>query len=116
MSLRVTALLDTGATGTGIRADLVEALALQPKGQRRIVTANGMIWAAEVLFRIGFLAGDYDQPGFDAEAQQPYVLEKHVTGFELQRGFDYAMLVGMDVLGQCDLHVLRNGKAELALP
>ncbi len=109
------ALLDTGATGTGVRADIVEALGLPPKGQRRVGTANGMIWATELPFRIGFVTGDHRIAPFDPETQQPYVLDRHVSGFELQRGFDYAVLVGMDVLGQCDLHILRDGTAELTI-
>lgn len=48
-SVRIDGLLDTGATGTGIRRDIAERLRLRPKGQRRVNTANGLINAVEYL-------------------------------------------------------------------
>lgn len=114
--IRVTGLLDTGATGTGVREDVANALGLRPKGQRRILTANGVIFCPEVMFRIGFVAGDYNEPGFDAEIHAPYVLEKHVAGYQMMGNFSYGALIGMDVLGQMDLEILRGGTASLVLP
>lgn len=115
-NVRTTGLLDTGATATGIRADIADRLSLRAKGQRRVETANGQIWANEYFFRIGFILGDYRDPGFDADSVHPYVLEADVVGFELQRGFAYPLLIGMDVIGRCDLGVLHDGNAQLVLP
>ena len=114
--IRTEGLLDTGATGTGIRRDLAERLGLRAKGQRRVHTANGVIFAAEFLCRIGFICGDLDAWADGAEHLQPHVLERHILGFELQTGFAYPLLIGMDVIGQCDLALSRTGRAKLTLP
>lgn len=39
--------------------------------------------AAEYLVRIGFVCGDYREPDFYPERQQPYVLDQEIMGFEL---------------------------------
>lgn len=67
-----------------MREDVVRALGLLPKGKRRVSTANGEVWCREVLFRIGFIVGDYESSGFDPEPLLPHVLDKHVSGYELQ--------------------------------
>jgi Aspartyl protease len=115
LSIRTMGLIDTGATGTGIRADVAETLDLRAKGQRRVNTANGMMMAAEYLVRIGFVCGDYRDPDFVADRQQPYVLDKQYTGFALQAGFAYPVLIGMDILGEADLALNRDGNARLHL-
>lgn len=115
LSVRTVGLLDTGATGTGIRSDLAEELQIPPKGQRRVHTANGFIMASEYLARIGFVCGDYSDPEFVPDQQQPYVLEDPVLGFELQRGFAYPLLIGMDILGTGDLSITRDGYARFKL-
>lgn len=114
-TLRTDGLLDTGATGTGIRSDLARALGLRPKGQRRVFTANGDMIAPEYLFRVGFVCGDYTDPNFDPAAQQPYVLEKEVLGFGLSEGFTYPVLIGMNVITQGDLIITRSGTARLTI-
>lgn len=115
LSVRTQGLLDTGATGTGIRQDLAEELALPPRGQRRVHTANGLIMASEYLVRIGFVCGDYTDPDFVPDQQQPFVLEDQILGFELQRGFAYPLLIGMDVPGTGDLSIKRDGSATFRL-
>lgn len=115
LSVRTTGLLDTGATGTGIRPDLADELQLPPRGQRRVHTANGFLMASEYLLRIGFVCGDYEEPNFVSDQHMPYVLEGQVLGFELQRGFPYPLLIGMDVLGRSDLSINRDGRATLVL-
>jgi len=114
-TLQTNGLLDTGATGSGIRGDLARELQLRPKGQRRVLTANGDIIAQEYLLRVGFVCGDYTDPSFDPLAQQPYVLEKEVLGFELADMFPYPMLIGMDVIAQGDLTITRSGTARLVI-
>jgi Aspartyl protease len=114
-SIRVDGLLDTGATTIGIRGDVADRLALTPQGQRRVETANGPIWAREYILRLGLVPGNYRDPAFDPNAVLPYVFERHFVAFELQRGFAYPLLVGMDVFGLCDLHVLRDGNARIDL-
>lgn len=114
-SVRIEGLFDTGATGTGIRRDIAETLMLRPKGQRRVYTANGMMMATEYVIRIGFVCGDYTDPSFQPDARQPYVLDKEMLGFELQPGFAYPLLVGMDIIGAGDLAVGRDGRAKFVI-
>lgn len=116
VSIRTTGLLDTGATGTGLRIDLAEELALSARGTRRVNTANGLVIAAEYLIRIGFVCGDHRNPEFAGDRQHPYVLDNEYVGFELQRGFAYPALIGMDILGVSDLTIRRDGSATLVLP
>ncbi|WP_218018068.1 aspartyl protease family protein [Sphingomonas azotifigens] len=115
LSVRIEGLLDTGATGTGIRVDVAEALGLRPKGQRRVMTASETVFSSEYLMRIGFVCGDYTDPAFVADQQLPFVLEEPVLGFELHRGFGYAMLIGMDLIGAGDLSITRDGFARFLL-
>lgn len=114
-SFRTEGLIDTGATGTGIRVDLAERLALRGCGQRRVQTANGLIWATEYVIRVGFVCGDHDDPLFAPDTLQPYVLDRELVGFELQAGFGYPVLIGMDVIGASDLTIRRDGSAELVI-
>lgn len=113
--VRVEALLDTGATGSGIREDIARRLGLKPKGNRRVLTANGFLMADEYLFRIGLIGGDYFDPVFDAQATMPYVLDTAIAGFSLENGFPYALVIGMDVIGQGDLTIHRTGHAEFVV-
>lgn len=89
---------------------------MRRKGQRRVGTANGLIMAPEYLFRLGFVCGDYSDPDFVADQQYPHVLEPEFIGFGLQTGFEYPVLIGMDVIGLGDLRIDRDGFASLELP
>ncbi len=114
-SVRTDGLLDTGATSTGLRGDIADRLSLRPQGRRRVETANSPLWANEYVVRLGLIAGNYESAGFDPTSVYPFILERHLMVFELQRGFAYPVLLGMDVIAQCDLHVLRDGTASLLL-
>jgi hypothetical protein len=108
------ALIDTGATGTGLRPDVAAALAVPGRGKRRVVTANGDMLVPEYRIRIGFYCGIFDEQPL---AQgNPYVLEFGLLVHALREHFGYAMLIGMDVLSYCDLRLGRDGSAALVLP
>jgi hypothetical protein len=110
----VDALIDTGATGTGLRPDVAEALRIPGRGKRRVLTANGDILVAEYRIRLGFYCGKFDG---DAEAAgSPYVLELGLLAHALRPLFPYAVLIGMDVLSRCELRLDRNCLATLILP
>jgi hypothetical protein len=44
----------------------------------------------------------------------PYLFEE-VIGFELTNNFRFGALLGLDVVGQCDLSLWRSGKYRLSL-
>lgn len=114
-SVRVESLLDTGATGLGLRGDIASRLALRPKGQRLVHTANGEMMAPEYVVRVGFVIGDYTDPDFSPEQQLPFVIDREIVAFGLQPGFAYPALIGMAILGWTDLAVSSSGFATLAL-
>jgi predicted aspartyl protease len=111
----VCALIDTGATGTGIRQDVAMRLALEKRGRRRIFTANGDIIADEHLIRIGMYVGDFPD-SFDLAGRLPFVLEEEVMAYALHPNFSFEMLIGMDIISQMDLSLSRTGEVSLRLP
>lgn len=99
----VTGLLDTGATGTGIRQDVIDRLKLGKRGRRRIFTANGDLIANEHLIRIGFYPGRFQNHPFDLSAIFPFVLERQSMAHSLHPNFSFELIIGMDVISQADL-------------
>ena len=114
--VRTTGLIDTGATRTALRGDVANRLGLTIQGRRRVETVNGPVWSDEFIVRLGIIAGNFRDPTFEADSVLPYVLEQHLIAFNLQPSFAYPVLIGMDVISQCDLHVLRDGTARIDLP
>ena len=112
----VEALIDTGATGTGLRPDIAERLQIAGRGRRRVLTANGDILVAEYRVRLGFYPGDFNDPADGPSTVMPHVLELGLLVHALRDLFPYALLVGMDVLSQCDLELQRDRSARLVLP
>lgn len=116
-SATVTALLDTGATKTGIRPDFVEMLGLAKRDRAPVQTANGTRLADLFLARLGLWPAE---PSEDIHAKAgselPYVLDREFLIQSLLPDFPHEMLLGMDVLGMCEFHVFSKGVAELGLP
>lgn len=113
--IRVDALIDTGATSSGLRSDIADRLDLPVKGNKRVHTANGILMSDEFLFRVGLIIGDYLDPDFSPDRTLPYVIDTPILGFGLQGGFSYPLLLGMDVISAGDLTVRRSGVATFAL-
>jgi predicted aspartyl protease len=114
--VRMSGLLDTGATGTALHPRVIDELELTRRGQRRVATANGMIFAPEVMVRLGFFVGSLTNDEQDDIATHPHVMEDGLLAFELRQDFGHDVLIGMDVIGQCDLRVSKDGTARLDLP
>lgn len=107
----VDALVDTGATGTGIRPDVTARLGVAGRGRRLVATANGDLLVPEYRVRVGFYPGRFDGP---AEAGgMPTVLEFGLQAHALRDNFTYPMLIGMDILSQCDLTMRRDATCTL---
>lgn len=101
-----TALLDTGSTTSGVTPRVAELLKLTKRGKRPLGSAQGEGQAERYLFRVG-LHLSRNQPAF------PYIFED-VSGFELAETFVFDALLGMDILGQCDFEMRRDGRCRLA--
>jgi hypothetical protein len=110
----VTGLLDTGATGTGLRQDVIDRLKLQKRGRRRIFTANGDLVANEHLIRIGLYPGRFETYPFELAGILPYVLERQSLAHSLHPNFSFELIIGMDIISQADLTVSREGRCALA--
>lgn len=110
------ALIDTGATGTGLRPDVANRLAIPGRGRRRVLTANGDILVPEYRIRLGFYPGIYTAEAQAPSGVMPYMLDLGLLAHALHEHFPYAMLIGMDVLQHCDLSIRRDRSAKLVLP
>jgi hypothetical protein len=98
-------LIDTGSTATGVTRRVAKAIGLVGRGKRPIGSAQGEGHAERYLFRVA-LHGHADSPTL------PYAFED-VIGFELVDSFRFDALIGMDIIGQCDLEVRRGGSGAL---
>lgn len=112
----VDALIDTGATGTGLRPDVAERLSVPGRGRRRVLTANGDILVPEYRIRIGFYPGRFAEDAKALPTTMPHVLDLGLLVHALHAQFTYPMLIGMDVLSRCDLELRRDWSAALTLP
>lgn len=103
------ALLDTGATTSGIKTSVAGRLGLSATGKRPLLSAHGEAHAHRYIFRIA-LAPDAAP---DEPPRFPYVFPE-TDGFELKDSFSYDAILGMDILSRCDLTLNRNGTGRLA--
>jgi hypothetical protein len=100
------ALLDTGATSSGIGPNIISKLSLRSHQKKPLSVATEMRMVDYYLFRVGFL--DF-ATGSNAH---PYVFAE-TDGFSWMEQKSFDLILGMDVLNQCDLSVKRNGHWEL---
>ena len=107
------ALVDTGATTSGIVQRIANELGLAPAGKRPMHIARGVQQVERYVFRVGLAStGDLGQPIFS------FVFEE-TLGFELSDttslpdGRRLDAVVGMDVLSRCDFRLGRDGWCEL---
>jgi hypothetical protein len=102
------ALVDTGATTSGITPRMVKALDLRGQGKRPLNSAHGPKQTERYLFRVGLfpdLAEENAPP-------LPFIFDD-VLGFALEDSFEFEALIGMDILSQCDFSADRRGRCSL---
>lgn len=107
-----TALLDTGATVSGIGPHLISSLDLTSYGKNRLGSATDEVFADYYLFRLGLfkdaqLAADHPGPG-----DLPFIFDE-IDGFSWSRQTDFDVILGMDVLSRCELFLNRAGVCRL---
>ncbi len=103
--IEVPALIDTGATASGISGNLAGRLGLSSIGKRLLASAHTDDHVDRYIFRVG-LVPDGAAPAI------PFVFEE-VQGFRLRDGFLFEAIIGMDILGQCDLSMDRMRRCRL---
>ena len=102
------ALIDTGSTTTGVTSKIAQKLGLRSIGKRLVATVGGEKQIDRYIFRVGLdgRAADNDAPTF------PYIFED-VVGFELLDSFSFDVLLGMDILRQCELLIAPGNRCRL---
>ena len=106
--LACTALLDTGATLSGVARRIAVALGLRGRGRIPVSSVHGVRQVERFEFRVG-VTPDYSPP--DAP-RFPFIFDE-VIGMGLSDSFEFDALLGMDVLGQCDFAMNRRGACRL---
>jgi hypothetical protein len=108
IGIEARALVDTGSSVSGVAKRVAEALELTKLGKRPLTSAQGQGQVERYAFRIGLRPdrASSDPPAF------PFVFDE-VIGIELTNAFEFDALLGMDILGQCDLLVERSGRCSL---
>jgi hypothetical protein len=96
---------------TAISNRLVQNLALRPMGRKPVVSAAGTNMHNLHTFRLGFGVDQADgSPAF------PYFLDRTIEGMSWTDHPVFDVLIGMDVIGLCDLIITRKGTFRLTLP
>lgn len=116
-AITVRALIDTGATKTGLRADLIERLGLAKRDRAPIQTANGTLITDLHLARLGLWTCEMDRDVFQlSQSTLPHILDREFLIQALRRDFSHEMLLGMDLVGLCEFQIQCDGTAKLVLP
>jgi hypothetical protein len=107
-----TALLDTGATASGIGPSVIAALRLRSHMKKRLLSATEEVFADYYLFRVGFYTSEQLANVTEAVQAWPFLFDE-VEGFSWSRPGDFDVIVGMDILSGCDVALSRNGRCRL---
>lgn len=103
-----TALLDTGATVSGIGPRVIAALDLESYGKNRLRSATEEVFVDYYLFRVGLFTTEQMNDVPSGEASLPFVIDE-VDGFSWNRHGDFDVILGMDIIGKCDVMLGRDG-------
>lgn len=109
--LEVSALLDTGATGGAISPRIINHFGLEPFEKRYLKVATEDRLANYYYYRIGLF------PDISADhslsSGLPFVFGE-IVGFGMQSSSNFDMIIGMNLLKQCDFSMNRSGAWTLA--
>lgn len=118
-SALVNALVDTGATTTGITSRLAAQLQLQPVGKVPIQGVGGVQHHNSYLFMVAFpfllppgspLAAGLPPPAPGQVQTQIHVLDKVIQGCEFHGGSaNFQIIMGMDILSTGSLVIQGDG-------
>lgn len=107
-----TALLDTGATVSGVGPRIVAALGLESHGKKRLRSATEERFVAYYLFRVGFYTTEQVAEPERSAQELPYIFED-ADGFSWMGSADFDVIIGIDVLSQCEMDFERSGRCRL---
>jgi hypothetical protein len=101
------ALIDTGSSVSGVAVSLAQTLGLVGLGKRPLKSARGEEHVERYAFRVAL------RPEESTGSASFLFVFDEVIGIELTNAFEFNALIGMDILGQCDLSMQRNGDCSL---
>jgi hypothetical protein len=101
------ALTDTGSSVSGISSAIAHKLGLAGLGKRPLKSAQGEGQVERYAFRVALPLAEHT-----GSSHLPFVFQE-VIGIELSGTLEFDSLLGMDILGQCDLHIERTGHCSL---
>lgn len=107
------ALLDTGATVSGVGPKVIEALQLESYGKNRLGSATEEVFADYYLFRLGLLSTEQVQAHQPDPVDLPFLFDE-IDGFSWSRQTDFDVILGMDVLSRCDIRLDRYGRCTIS--
>ena len=108
--VNVVALLDTGATCSAISHGVISQLGLRPHEKRHLRVATEDRLVEYYFFRIGLFPDlGVNNP---ASAALPFVFAE-LDGFGMRNASEFDVIIGMDVLRQCDFQFDRRGHWQL---
>jgi|GEM_PF-918554 len=100
------ALVDTGATSSCITTKVASAVGLDPVGRVSVQGVAGVADLNNYLFHVGFIENVQSDQG--QTLAQVNVLNREITGAEVNSGGHFDVLLGMDVLSTGTLIVHGN--------
>ena len=112
-SISATALLDTGATVSGLGPRIIAALELESYGKNRLGSATDEVFVDYYLFRLDLFSDDQVRADQLGPGDLPFIFEE-IDGFSWKRQTDFDVILGMDVLAQCDLAASRSGVCRIS--
>ncbi len=109
--IEAVALLDTGASCSAIGPRVISELGLSPYEKRQLLVATEDRLVDYYLFRIGLFDGLGDESR--SMARLPFVFAD-LDGFGMRSSGQFDVILGMDVLRQCDFELYRTGRWRLS--
>lgn len=98
----VQALLDTGATSSGLTGRIAKKLDLPSLGKKPVQTAGGLIQTDRFAFRVGFY--------MSVPPTLPNMLDGTIFGIGLADVDSFDIIIGMDVIGRNYLELHPDGR------
>lgn len=102
----LTGLIDTGASGTCLSRTAALKMGVRSRGKTNMSGVHGVAPRNRQRFTLGAL---YD------DGERGYFWFEEVSGAEMADNGVFDVLIGMDVISQGDLHVMRDGRFRWAL-
>lgn len=103
------ALVNTGATSTGITKAVVKQVGLSPIGQDPVRSVSGVQTHNSYRFQIGLPSGRSINKDGTGILRKFYMIYRDIEGFEFFDHGDFDVLLGMDTLSIGSLKVEGNG-------